>query len=297
MKPTISLVSTVKAGSDYVKAFVSQLSVLTEKNCTINKIIIVTDDTSDRELVNFKSKDSRVCTIFEGIHKYNERYSEKQCKALKWSSIGNLGIDAAVESGANYLLYLEADLTFPYDLLDQLVSNNLDVVAPIIYLGCVFYDSWGFRNLDGVKINKIDISDALSKPIEVSSVGSCVLFKSEILLKNLRFKPSLDDGLLVGLCQDARDFGYKIWVDPTIAVLHPKSAWLEQIWKINQIFIKEDESIKLLCTPDLVVANSYNETVLEVVSEFLKIRYTGIRLDKIQMVRDGASRNIQIILS
>ena len=50
---------------------------------------------------------------------------------------------------------------YRYDLLDQLVANQLDIIAPLVFIGPWFYDSWGFRTLRGERDWQRDVDGLL----------------------------------------------------------------------------------------------------------------------------------------
>jgi len=68
----------------------------------------------------------------------------------------------------------------------------------------------GFRDKNGSRITSIEpyFPDAPHEPIELSSVGSYVLFDTAIFRSNIRFRADYDHGLLIGICQEAA----KIWL-------------------------------------------------------------------------------------
>src|SRR5262249_14963248 len=131
---------------------------------------------------------------------------EKNDRAARWARAANACIDLLPNSGSHtHVLWLEADLCFPPELVSRLLAKDVDIVAPIIYLGGYFYDTWGFRDLSGKKWKSPASSNRKFKPfrlIEMSSVGSCVLFRRAILDSGIRFRGTYEDGLLVGVCQD-----------------------------------------------------------------------------------------------
>ena len=160
-------------------------------------------------------------------------------RAACWARAGNACFDLTpTEGNHTHFLWLEADLCFPAELLTRLVAHDVDVVAPIVWLGGLFYDTWGFRGTDGVKWTNGAPYHSDYRPwtlLEMNSVGSCVLFKREVLDAGIRFRPTYEDGLLVGMCNNARDRGFKVWADPSTAILHPVTEWEAQMWRCNTV--------------------------------------------------------------
>ena len=238
-KPSVSIVSLIRQDSSYLKSYFGQVENLSQNFCKIVSINLVHDSLKDgglSPLLVEKSQDPRILFISEKVS--GSQISDFEEKVKQWATIANQGIEKALEANSDFILFLESDLCFPFDLLDQLVPLNLDIVAPLIYLGINFYDSWGFRDLEGNKIYQFLPQSGkgfFDGPIELSSVGSCVLFKSEIFKNGIRFRSPYETGLLAGVCIDARKLGYRVWVDPTTCISHPTSSWRRQIWTISTL--------------------------------------------------------------
>lgn len=258
-KPKVAIVSNARTGADYLKAYVYQILSLSNISCEITDIVVVCDKVVEECVLNeFKKMDSRV-KIVQELSSDKNIISLDQ-KADQWASIGNQGIEKALEGDCDFILFVESDLCIPYDLVDLLVSLDLDIVAPLVFLGGLFYDSWGFRDLEGRKIDSININSMDNYPVELSSVGSCVLFRAEIFRKGIRFHGPHETGLLVGVCTDARKQGYKVWTHPSISIVHPTSAWQAQVWKIQELSVFTQgykDKIKL----NVISASLYPEVV------------------------------------
>jgi len=162
-------------------------------------------------------------------------------RVTKWAALGNVAIEQALETDCDRVLWCESDLVLPNDLLEQLLPEPCDIVAPAIFLGSMFYDTWGFRGLDGARFT----NDAPFHPefrhhalVPLSSVGSCVLFRREIFDRGVRFRGTYDDGLLVGVCRDAAALGYNTFMDSRVAILHPTSQWRRQQYRMNSVDVQ-----------------------------------------------------------
>jgi hypothetical protein len=169
-------------------------------------------------------------------------------RVRKWAALANEALEAALATGADYVLWCESDLVLPHDLVTQLVASaqaGADIVAPAVFLGGMFYDSWGFRGLDGVKFtNEAPYHQdyVAHGRVELSSVGSCVLFRREIFDAGVRFRGTFEDGLLVGICNDAGALGFRTFMDSRIAVLHPTTLWTRQLYTLERVDIECEPS-------------------------------------------------------
>jgi hypothetical protein len=139
------------------------------------------------------------------------------------SKVGN-GILEQVEVDDDIVVYVESDLLWSPDtfirLGNQILEEGLDVVSPLIFAGQHFYDVWGFRGLDNARFAPFPPYHSmlnLDGLTEVSSVGSCLVMRAQVA-NDCRM---IDNECLVGFCKDARNKGYKIWVDARERINHP----------------------------------------------------------------------------
>lgn len=150
--------------------------------------------------------------------------TEEEDRLAALSQVGN-AILSSVDQDDDVLIYVESDLIWKaytmICLIDE-VMNGKDVIAPMIFAGKNFYDIFVYRGLDGERFSPfppyhkhLTLSETL--PVEVESVGSCLVMKAEVA-RNCRIR---DDRALLGFCKDVREKGYKIFVDPTQRVYHP----------------------------------------------------------------------------
>jgi hypothetical protein len=157
-----------------------------------------------------------------------------------------------------------SSVSYPYDTMEALLAHDKPIIAPWIYLNSVFYDSWGFRDKNGSRITSIEpyFPDAPHEPIELSSVGSYVLFDIAIFRSNIRFRADYDHGLLIGICQEAAKIGFKTFVDPAVSILHPVSAWRKQLWSCRRLQVFAKGVLKFdTPTPGAVFGEAYEELI------------------------------------
>jgi len=261
IKKIVNIISNIRVASNYAKSYINQISSQTEKYYQIGKIILICDDlNSPSEILNWDGLDERVVLVQE--NKNDTIFDSIEDKTLQWAALCNQGVESSLIFKSDFTLFIEADLCFPFDLIDQLILENLDITAPFVFLGAGFYDSWGFRKLDGSKISRIGNVNVQTSPIELSSVGSCVLFRTEIFSRGVRFRGPYQTGLLVGVCNDARELGYKVWALRSVSIIHPTTSWMEQIWKIKKISINLNGKVSVV-NGDYIIAGSYVEFIFE----------------------------------
>jgi len=122
----------------------------------------------------------------------------------------------------------------------------------------------GFRDKNGSRITSIEpyFPDAPHEQIELSSVGSYVLFDIAIFRSNIRFRGDYDHGLLIGFCEEAAKIGFKTFVDPAVSILHPVSAWRKQLWSCRRLQVFAKGVLKFdTPTPGAVFGEAYEELI------------------------------------
>lgn len=179
-----------------------------------------TDDTYDR-LVEFgRDHDVTVINRSEG-----GPYYPSVDKPDRWKHIAYVcnGILEQIEPEDDALLYVECDLLWqPRDmllLLDHLADYPA-VSGLCMQLSGRYYDVWGSRK-DGQRFKwTAPYHPALvgaDGPIEMDSVAS-VLACSGDVARATRFT---EKDAFVGWCEDIRSQGWKVWLDPSVSVIHP----------------------------------------------------------------------------
>jgi hypothetical protein len=195
-----------------------------------------TDDTKAR-LDEWATEDSRV-----HLQKIDvEPVANFADRVAKWAALGNAAIEGLAGCEYDYLLWCESDLCIPPDLVPQLVANDVDIVAPGIFLGGLFYDTWGFRGLDGRRFENLAPYHPAYQPfslVELSSVGSTVLFRRAVIDSGVRFRGVHESGLLVGMCTDARSNGYRVFLDSRLSIVHPTSSWRAQQYELGRVRVE-----------------------------------------------------------
>jgi hypothetical protein len=272
MTAVVNICTTLRQDSLYALTFYRQISNLYGSNFSIGTISIVHDAPSPPVSDAFKefiSADPRVNLVQE-ISSDSEITTLSE-KARQWAQLGNQAIEAALETDCSHILYLEADLCVPLDFLEQLIARDVDIVAPVTMLGSTFYDTWGFRDMNGQKISDIQQFPFYSgELVELSSVGSCVLFRSEVFRTGIRLPGVHQNGLLVGVCTQARAAGFRVYADPTVSIIHPTSLWHSQTWKVVNITITRTNGASYPLTANLRVTGFYASFVVPELSRLGK---------------------------
>lgn len=154
-----------------------------------------------------------------------------QIGSLVYTSRNQLATKA-IQSEADFVLWLDSDMVFDPDLLirmfDVLEKNDLDILTGLYFRRVHPYSPVLFDRLD-MNRGVCEWSNFKSIPDELFEVGGCgfgcVLMKTDVFIDvqsqhDAMFDPILKTGEDLSFCWRARDVGYKIICDPSIVCGH-----------------------------------------------------------------------------
>lgn len=144
----------------------------------------------------------------------------------------------ALNNKSEYLLMIDDDMTFPYDVLDRLLENDKEICGVAYHsrgcdsrMKCIEGDIMSIAEVDKKKYINLETNTdpKYKKTFELYATGTgIILIKCEIFYKIKR--PWFDfewyesgqckNGEDWVFCFKAKDAGYKIYTDPTIEVGH-----------------------------------------------------------------------------
>jgi hypothetical protein len=300
MKTPINLCSALRQSSSYARSFFLQVKALTELGYELKSITIVVDGETltDASLIEAQT-DPRVRFVFEGPRLAPTFFMDE--RSISWVRAGNLALEDSLSTPSEFTLWVESDLTFPCDLIELLMEPNQDIVAPIVFLGQNFYDKWGFRDLSGRRIITLAELRALPRgpgPLtELSSVGSCLLFRSSLLTQGVRLPTGYENGLLVGFCLAARTKGARVFCRHDVSIVHPTSLWASQVYRITVCRLGNEKTWQELAPANgPIVAGPYFDFVIPAALRLLETaNQTGATSRSITFATN-ARREITILI-
>jgi len=129
----------------------------------------------------------------------------------------------AVEKNATHLLFIDSDMLFPSDVLDQLLAREKDIIG-------VEYNKRKFP-LETVTAYDPAVEKSETEPFKVGIAGTGIMLINTDVFKNPNMDPNwfsfgrnAEGKNVIGedgwFCFEARKAGYEIYVDPFIKVLH-----------------------------------------------------------------------------
>ena len=171
------------------------------------------------------------CQSLAMLQKVGECTLAMKAGSLIYTSRNDLAMNA-VQSDMDYVFWMDSDMSFPPDtlvrMMDTLQKHDLDILTGLYFRRVPPYSPVLFDQLE-MRRNICCWSEFKSIPDELFEVGGCgfgcVLMKTEVFLSvqskhGNMFAPIGNNGEDIAFCIRARDFGYKIWCDPSIICGH-----------------------------------------------------------------------------
>jgi hypothetical protein len=148
------------------------------------------------------------------------------------ASLRNNIVERALLEGVTNLIMMDTDQIYPVDLIPRLLAHNLPVVGARVHRRYPPFDSLMLRAVpvdeNTAMYESVDDWDEDSGLIEVDATGGgCLMFDMDIF-RNMpspwfKTKVQPEGGVIgedIGFCQDLKNAGYRIFVDPTIECGH-----------------------------------------------------------------------------
>ena len=127
----------------------------------------------------------------------------------------------AIPADADVVLYVESDLIWDAETMLRLIDDlqRVPAVAPVVMELSTggFYDTFCFRK-DGAQFKKYPPyhPGLTGGMVELDSAGSCVAMNAD-LARHLVW----DERVFVGICQQIRELGGSLWLNPNLTIHHP----------------------------------------------------------------------------
>ena len=136
-------------------------------------------------------------------------------------------VEKALAEDATHLLMCDVDQIYHPKTIPQLLSHNLPIVGAVVHRRYPPFDSIILRLIDGRYESYDDWEEG--ELVECDAVGAgCLMFNMDIF-KQLpypwfKFQKNPENGMIigedVGLCQDLKALGYRIFVDTSVPAGH-----------------------------------------------------------------------------
>lgn len=187
-------------------------------------------DNTWTELNQWADEDERIVPVQKHTGRPRISHSPSPERMITLATTGNAAWDMiARDAWGEYALMLESDLIYTPDLLRCLITRipeDAAALAPMIWLSVGgnfrFYDVWAFRR-NGQLFEPYPPAWYAQKlgeqPVEIDSAGSVILFRMAYIKEGARLS---ETSAVVGMCDQIRGMGGKIYCDPETHVIHPE---------------------------------------------------------------------------
>ena len=132
----------------------------------------------------------------------------------------------AIKDGYTHTLWLDSDMVFTDDLLEDLTFSGKDFVTGIYHARRPPHGSCIFRSIDPMNIIRYELEDYPNNTFEIAGCGfGCVLVKTEILQAVMQkfgaaFLPTAGLGEDLAFCKRVHDIGYHLYCEPGVRLGH-----------------------------------------------------------------------------
>jgi len=165
--------------------------------------------------------------MLQTLMNYQGQISVRVAEGLLPAWARNYLIDQFLkDSQAEYIFFVDSDTGIPPDALTKLVSAKKDIISGL-YFGRVAPNNPIMKKVQKDEYGKdrlLPVTDYPEGIIEVDMVGAgCLLIHKDVFSKIKKpyfFSPSIDYTEDAHFCKEAKDMGYKIYVDTTVKCLH-----------------------------------------------------------------------------
>lgn len=130
----------------------------------------------------------------------------------------------AINEKYTHVLWLDSDMVFNADILDDLMFCGKDFVTGIYHARRKGYASVIFKSIEINNITRFE--EYPNEPFQIAGCGfGCVLTSTEMLSSvclhfGTCFTPLQSLGEDIAFCKRAKDLGYKLWCEPTVVCGH-----------------------------------------------------------------------------
>ena len=141
----------------------------------------------------------------------------------------------AVRIDADYILWLDSDMTFPPDVLERMMKvldehDDIDILTGLYFRRSTPFTPVAFDVLETDEKGELVFENMDISPDGIREVAGCgfgcVLMKTDCLFDiagkegPVWFSPLANVGEDCAFCMRARKYGYKIFIDPSIEFGH-----------------------------------------------------------------------------
>lgn len=169
-----------------------------------------------------KSLTNLIRRLDKGFVQYDVRIMDGTMVHVARDNLAKL----AVNEKYTHTLWLDSDMVFSDDLLDDLMFGDKDFVSGIYHARRPPHGSCIFKSINPMQIQRYELEDYPNNTFEIAGCGfGCVLIKTDIIRDVLSrfgsaFCPTEALGEDLAFCQRVHDLGHKMYCEPGVRVGH-----------------------------------------------------------------------------
>ena len=186
--------------------------------------ICIEGDSKDGTYEALKAIDRKnviVEKVDQGTVKIGSFAEPGRLKAL--AQLWNRAFEIALERKVQHVFLLDSDITVPPQVIPKLLESKKDVISPMFFFenSIFFRDTWAYHKdgVDFINRHPYHVSHCNNVLYEVDGVG-CPLMHYKVLADGAR----CDENEVRGLSKSIKELGYKIFMDPRLAIYHPRDG-------------------------------------------------------------------------
>jgi FkbM family methyltransferase len=282
-----TVLTLMKSGSKENNIFFNYLSTCNDQ---FEQLVIVHDSEKGFDASEIpESIKNKIIYVFEGEKpSYFENMDQR---ARFWAYSLNQGLRQALYNKPEFIIFIESDLCFPFDLISNLRKKCIGVIAPVVWLGNKFYDTWAYTQngqpITSEKVIQADFDDDQ----KLDAAGSVLMMKAESVHYS-RSCPWYENGLIKGFCLGLTKRLIPVQIDHSTCVIHPTTSWRNQVWFVSSLVYEGQETE---VTPPYILPNLFDYWVNPLLQS---VRQTLNIADETQvnLVRNDETREISLVI-
>lgn len=152
-----------------------------------------------------------------------DRYKKRDYEAF--AKIRNTWLSMLSDED-DYIFSVDSDIFPTPNALKRLLSHNKELISALIYHRLGQYNILKERLFQ----NKyMSITEFPRELIEVAATGAAILINRKVIDEGVRYEYH-NQGEDLGFCQNARDYGFKIYCDAGLEIKHEMGLKNEDTW-------------------------------------------------------------------
>jgi len=143
----------------------------------------------------------------------------------------------------DWIMFIDSDMTFPPDAITKMIQNiqdkNVDICTAVCYRKVPNFEPCIFKKATGNNPQYKFIGDwPRDRLFEIDACGSAFVIIKRSVLEAIKepwysYSDFLSEDL--NLCRKAKDYGFRIWCDPSIPIGHVKGfPYGDMVYRMNE---------------------------------------------------------------